>query len=63
MKKSRVWALIVSVISVLKGKENATAMIAVATVVPRAEGAGSVIQEKKKKHLKKKICNRKGCLN
>ena len=44
MKKSRVWALIVSVISVLLGVVDATAMVASATVVPGAEGAGKVIQ-------------------
>ena len=44
MKKSRVWALIVSVISVLLGVVDATAMVAAATVVPGAEGAGKVIQ-------------------
>lgn len=44
MKKSRVWALIVSVISVLLGVVDASAMIATATVVPGAEGAGKVIQ-------------------
>ena len=44
MKKSRIWALIVSVVSVLLGVVDASAMIATATVVPGAEGIGKVVQ-------------------